>query len=120
MPAPRPLPRSLIPIPGESLPGFLLRLSCRLNQPPAKIAKLAGLAPDGASGTHIPVILLAGIPATDRSTFPRMTRLTGAQTAQLAVAPGHEGTPPRIPSPQTKHRMDARPPATVASPPQWS
>jgi hypothetical protein len=57
MPSPRPLPRSLVPLPGESLPGFLLRLSCRLNQPPARIAELTGLAPDRASGTHIPVIL---------------------------------------------------------------
>src|SRR5260370_23373913 len=112
MPAPRPLPRSLIPIPGESLPGFLLRLSCRLNQPPAKIAKLAGLAPDGASGTHIPVILLAGIPETDSSTFTRMTRLTGAQTAQLGMGTWHERYPPVIASPESKargaRRLDGR------------
>ena len=112
MPAPRPLPRSLIPIPGESLPGFLLRLSCRLNQPPAKIAKLAGLAPDGASGTHIPVILLAGIPETDSSTFTRMTRLTGAQTAQLGMGTWHERYPPVIASPESNargaRRLDGR------------
>jgi hypothetical protein len=64
MSQPRPLPRSLVPIPGESLPGFLLRLSCRLNQPPARIAELTGLAPGKVSGARIPVILLAGIPET--------------------------------------------------------
>ncbi len=112
MPAPRPLPRSLIPIPGESLPGFLLRLSCRLNQPPAKIAKLTGLAPGGASGARIPVILLAGVPETDSSTFTRMTRLTGAQTAQFGMGTWHERYPPVIASPESKargaRRLDGR------------
>src|SRR6266446_4952367 len=112
MPAPRPLPRSLIPIPGESLPGFLLRLSCRLNQPPAKIAKLTGLAPGGASGARIPVILLAGVPETDSSTFTRMTRLTGAQAAQLGTGTWQERYPPVIASPESKargaRRLDGR------------
>jgi len=112
MPSPRPLPRSLVPIPGESLPGFLLRLSCRLNQPPAGIAELTGLAPDGASGTHIPVILLAGIPETDSSTFTRMTRLTSAQAAQLGMSTWQERYPPVIASPESKargaRRLDGR------------
>jgi hypothetical protein len=112
MPSPRPLPRSLVPIPGESLPGFLLRLSCRLNQPPAGIAELTGLAPDGASGTHIPVILLAGIPETDSSTFTRMTRLTSAQAAQLGMSTWRERYPPVIASPESKargaRRLDGR------------
>src|ERR1017187_4376411 len=112
MPAPRPLPRSLVPIPGESLPGFLLRLSCRLNQPPAKIAGLTGLSPDRASGTRMPVILLAGVPETASSTFTRMTRLTGAQAAQLGMGTWQERYPPVIASPESKargaRRLDAR------------
>lgn len=39
----RRLPRSLDPLPGESLPGFLLRLSCRLERSPRRIAELCGL-----------------------------------------------------------------------------
>jgi len=39
-----PLPRSLLPLPGESLPGLLLRLAHRLDQRPADIALRAGLA----------------------------------------------------------------------------
>jgi len=62
MPAPPPLGRSLLPIPGESLPGFLLRLSCRLHLAPARLAELTGLTPAGHSGTRLPAILLAGIP----------------------------------------------------------
>ena len=104
MPSPRPLPRSLVPLPGESLPGFLLRLSCRLNQPPARIAELTGLAPDGASGTHIPVILLAGIPQTGSSAFTRMTRLTGVQAAQLGMGTWQGRYPPVIASPESKDR----------------
>src|SRR5260370_123719 len=60
MPQPRPLPRSLVPIPGDSLPRFLLRLSCRLNQPPASIAELTELAPHGASGAPLPLLLRPG------------------------------------------------------------
>jgi TniQ len=112
MPAPRPLPRSLVPIPGESLPGFLLRLSCRLNQPPAKIAGLTGLARNGAGGAHVPVILLAGIPETGSGTFTRMTRLTSAQAAQLGTATWQERYPPIIASPESKargaRRLDGR------------
>ena len=112
MPQPRPLPRSLVPIPGESLPGFLLRLSCRLNQSPARIAELTGLVPDGASGARMPVILLAGIPETDSSTFTRMARLTGAQAAQLGMGTWQERYPPVIASPESKargaRRLDGR------------
>src|SRR5216683_1428741 len=63
MPAPRPLSRSLIPIPGESLPGFLLRLSYRLNLPPARLADLTGLRSVGVRGSRLPPVLVAGIPA---------------------------------------------------------
>ncbi|MCX5006743.1 TniQ family protein [Streptomyces sp. NBC_00638] len=39
----RRLARSLDPLPGESLPGFLLRLSCRLERSPRRLAELCGL-----------------------------------------------------------------------------
>jgi len=85
MPAPRPLSRSLIPIPGESLPGFLLRLSFRLGIAPAQLAELTGLAPAGR-GPRPPAVLLTGIPETASRTFTRMARLTGGQAAQLTLA----------------------------------
>jgi hypothetical protein len=93
MPQPRPLPRSLVPLPGESLPGFLLRLSCRLNQPPARIAELTGLKSGGVRASQAPAILVSGIPATALPVFTRMTRLTGSQAAQLGLAAWHERYP---------------------------
>jgi hypothetical protein len=97
MPRPRPLPRSLAPLPGESLPGFLLRLSCRLGQPPARIAELTGLAPvDGHSGAMLPVTLLAGIPEPARRTFTYMTRLDTAQAAQLGMSSWRERYAPLV------------------------
>src|SRR6266496_6461945 len=86
MPMPPPLGRSLIPLPGESLPGFILRLSCRLQLPPARLAALTGLVPAGHSGARAPVSLLTEIPEPARRTFAHMTRLTTGKVAQLGLA----------------------------------
>ena len=104
MPPRRPLPRSLVPLPGESLPGFLLRLSCRLNQPPARTAELTGLALGGHSGAHLPVVLLAGIPEQASGTFARVTRLTGDQATHLGTASWRDRYPPVIASPESTAR----------------
>jgi hypothetical protein len=98
VPAPRPLGRSLVPIPGESLPGFLLRLSFRLGLPPAGLAELSGLAPAGR-GARLSVILLTGIPEPASRAFTLMTRLTGRQAAQLGLAAwqGRYPLPPAAP-----------------------
>ncbi len=86
MPQPRPLSRSLTPVPGESLPGFLLRLSYRLNLPPARLAELAGLRSAGVRGSRLPPVLVAGIPAPALPVFTRMTRLTDGQAGELGLA----------------------------------
>ncbi len=86
MPQPRPLSRSLIPVPGESLPGFLLRLSYRLSLPPARLAELAGLRSAGVRGSRLPPVLVAGIPAPALPAFTRMTRLTDGQAGELGLA----------------------------------
>jgi hypothetical protein len=41
---PASLPRSLDPLPDESLPGYVLRLAHRLDRSPARIIELTGLA----------------------------------------------------------------------------
>lgn len=86
MPLPPPLGRSLIPLPGESLPGFILRLSCRLQLPPARLAALTGLVPAGHSGARAPASLLTEIPEPARRTFACMTRLTTDKVSQLGLA----------------------------------
>ena len=93
---PRALPRSLAPLAGESLPGFFLRLSCRLNQPPARIAELTGIAPGRRSRTILPVTLLAGIPEPARHTFAFMTRLDAEQVAQLGMSAWRERYAPLV------------------------
>src|ERR1700752_1114725 len=93
MPQLRSLPRSLVPLPGESLPGFLLRLSFRLNQSPARIAELTGLKSGGGRESRVPAILVSGIPAAALPVFTRMTRLTGSQAAPLGLAAWQERYP---------------------------
>lgn len=90
MPVPQPLGRSLIPLPGESLPGFLLRLSFRLNLAPAQLAQATGLLESGSS-PH--AVLLTGIPDTARRTFARAARLTDGQVTGLGLATWHERYP---------------------------
>ncbi|HEX2745626.1 MAG TPA: TniQ family protein [Streptosporangiaceae bacterium] len=85
MPTP-PLGRSLIPLPGESLPGFILRLSCRLQLPSARIAALTGLMPAGHSGAWAPASLLTEIPEPAGRTFAYMTRLTTEKAARFGLA----------------------------------
>jgi hypothetical protein len=86
MPALPPLGRSLSPLPEESLRGYVLRLSYRLNLPPARIAERTGLTADGRSPARAPAALLTEIPGEAKTAFARMTRLTTEQVDQLILA----------------------------------
>ena len=93
MPVPQPLGRSLIPLTGESLPGFLLRLSFRLNLPPAQLAELTRLTAGGGTASRLHAVLLTGIPEPGRRLFAHMTRLTDGQVAGLGMAAWQERYP---------------------------
>jgi hypothetical protein len=69
MPALPPLGRSLSPLPEESLRGYVLRLSYRLNLSPARIAERTGLTADGRSPARAPAALLTEIPGEAKTAF---------------------------------------------------
>src|SRR5260370_13032895 len=117
MPAPRPLSRSLIPVPGESLPGFLPRLSYRMNLPPARIADLAGLRSAGVRGSRLPPILVAGIPAPALPVFTRVTRLTDSQAGELGLATWRGRYPVPPPDTATRYRRPGHPLVLPPAPP---
>ena len=78
----RQLPRSLDPLPDESLPGFLLRLSCRLEQAPAEIAAVTGLVPGRIMGSG----LLLAIPAAVIGPFSTAARLSPGESRSLTLS----------------------------------
>ena len=83
MPAPRPLARSLVPLPGESLPGFLLRLSFRLGVPPGQVAAITGLTP----GTGIiPASRMLILDDAVTRAFAAATRLDPGEVTALTLA----------------------------------
>jgi hypothetical protein len=76
------LPRSLAPLPDESLPGYLLRLAHRLELSPARLAQITGLAqpPDGARASS-----MLTLPPATTSAFAHATRLTTADVDALTL-----------------------------------
>jgi TniQ len=77
----RPLPRSLDPLPGESLNGYLLRLSCRLRVSPLHLAQITGCA-----GGRQSFIGRRALFHLDVQRFARAARLTGGEAAALTAA----------------------------------
>jgi len=85
----RPLGRSLDPLPGESLNGFLLRLSSRLRVSPVQLARLAGIIRPAAAA--LSNRLLTNLDADGFATF---ARLSGAEAAALTLMPWADRYPP--------------------------
>jgi len=109
VPPPQPLGRSLVPLVGESLPGFLLRLSFRLNLAPADLAAVTGLTAAGNAGS-LHATALTGVPAAARPAFTRITRLTDSQVSGLGLAAWQE-----------RYLLPAWAPGTRRRPPEmWS
>jgi len=88
----RPLPRSLDPLPNESLAGFVLRSAHRLDLSPARIASLTGLSPRRSGHIAITKTLFN---LGDRTTdFAEATRLTAHEVTQLTLASLGDRYPP--------------------------
>ena len=77
----RPLTRSLEPLNGESLAGYLLRLSFRLRVSPLRLARLADCA-DAGSG----VIMRRRLLDLDVRRFAQATRLSDEEAGSLTIA----------------------------------
>jgi hypothetical protein len=83
----RALPRSLDPLAGESLPGYLLRLAHRLALTPARLAMRTGLAATGRFGTQPPDYALIGLPTAARDAFAHTARLSTSEVDDLCLQP---------------------------------
>jgi TniQ len=87
MSAIRPLPRSLDPLPRESLAGVLLRLAHRLDLAPSRVAVLTGLGWQypRRSTVSVPVDRLLHLDTATAATFARATRLHPDEVTGLVL-----------------------------------
>ncbi len=99
-----PLPRSLDPLPGESLPGYVLRLAHRLDRTPARLLELAGL-PTSNGMRMGPVTHLAPSAA---HRFATMTRLTVDEVERMCLSTLADRYSPLQPSYLGRRRNPAR------------
>ncbi|MFE7369535.1 TniQ family protein [Streptomyces anulatus] len=84
-----PLPRSLLPLPGEGLAGFVLRLAHRLDMPPRQIQARTGLVRGGRSrGSNTPLASHLMMLEPDILTnFARITKLPEPDVDRLTLRP---------------------------------
>jgi hypothetical protein len=100
----RPLPRSLDPLPGESLTGYVLRLAHRLDRPPSRITILTGLgrAVPGRSAPAVPANRMLYLDKATVATFAHATRLSAHEVAELCLDSLRDRYPPL----DINHEMD--------------
>ncbi|MFD8373653.1 TniQ family protein [Streptomyces sp. NPDC059688] len=110
-----PLPRSLEPLPGESLVSYLLRLSHRLGLPPLHLARMAGLA-NGFHRNHISRRLLLDLAPSQIEGFAHLTRLSPQEVTQLTLLSWHDRYPPIVRSLNQFQRTWADPWLFLSSP----
>ncbi len=92
----QPLPRSLDPLSGESLPGYVLRLAHRLDRAPGRIAVLTGLGRElpGRSATTVPVARMLYLDPATAGAFAHATRLSMLEVASLCLDSLRDRYPP--------------------------
>ena len=86
----RPLARSLDPLAGESVGGYLLRLACRLRLSPIGLARLTGCTKH-PTATQLGRRLLLDL---DIQGFAHTTRLSSDEAAALTLVPWADRYPP--------------------------
>lgn len=92
-----PLPRSLDPLPGELLAGYVMRLAHRLDVAPDTVLRRIGLAdyqPNTQAITRTALSL--ELPARRMNDFRTATRLTEAEAAALTLLPLAPRYPPIV------------------------
>ncbi|MFI5867568.1 TniQ family protein [Streptomyces sp. NPDC051546] len=82
-----PLPRSLEPLPDESLPGFLLRLTHRLDLTPHQLARRVMLIPPDDPHARASAALLLMMQSDRLHAFAEVTRMTTADADALTLRP---------------------------------
>ncbi|MCX5053068.1 MULTISPECIES: TniQ family protein [unclassified Streptomyces] len=92
-PALRPLARSLDPLPGESLAGFLLRLSYRMGSTPHRLATLCGLT---CRSDSIPQEQLRGLNPVAAEQLARAAHLTMSEVRALTLQDLTRTYPPLV------------------------
>jgi hypothetical protein len=97
----RALPRSLVPLPDETLTGFVLRLSHRLGTTPGEIAVRTGLP------SRLPLGFLYHLDDEHLTGFARATQLAPAEVSGMLLAPFGERYGPLNPA-VTPRRTPAR------------
>jgi hypothetical protein len=90
-----PLPRSLVPLPDESLPGYVLRLAHRLDLAPTRLEQAAGLVqpPQAARASS-----MLTLPPDNAAAFAHAARLTPAEVAALTLDSLRSRYPPVDPA----------------------
>ena len=100
----RPLARSLDPLAGESVGGYLLRLACRLRLSPIGLARLTGCTKH-PTATQLGRRLLLDL---DIQGFAHTTRLSSDEAAALTLVPWADRYPPVARSPAAGARRPPR------------
>lgn len=99
----RPLPRSLEPLPGEALSGYLLRLAHRLGLPPVRVSVLTGLI--DARLRTVPACRLFALDPDHAEAFARATRLSTAEVTALTLVSLADRYPPLDPAFSGRNRQ---------------
>ncbi|MFF3159156.1 TniQ family protein [Streptomyces sp. NPDC057910] len=95
--APQALPRSLLPLPDESLIGYLLRLSHRLDESPLRLAARTGLITPMEFARHAGPVrqpTMAELPDDLAHSFAAAVRLAPATIRDLTLMPYQQTYPP--------------------------